>query len=75
MYFFFMGLSTWEDLWTSFLVTITFALLPILYTHYKMRKHNAEVKELLNPDTPGGLGEISGNGHNEKSSEPLDSGS
>lgn len=71
-----MDLSTWEDLWTAFVITLLFTIPTVMISHFRTRKHirkNHEVvKDLLNPDTPGGLGEMVQNGHTENLPETLD---
>jgi len=68
-----MDLSTWEDLWTAFVVTALFTIPAVIASHLrtnkKMNKHQASMTDLLDPTTPGGLGEI---GHLKNSPEPLD---
>lgn len=60
-----MDLSTWEDIWTGFLVTALFTIPAVVESHRrlrkKMKKNHEHMQDLLNPNTPGGLGELNGN--------------
>lgn len=74
-----MDLSTWEDLWTSALITAAFTIPAIIASHRKIKRHISDkhdvMQDLLNPDTPGGLGEIGHSGQEDFSSDGLTAGS
>jgi hypothetical protein len=50
-----MDLSTWEDLWTAFLITALFTIPTIMMSHIK---HQRKIKDLLDVNTPGGIADL-----------------
>jgi len=54
-----------QDLWTDFIVLNVWTILAVVMSHVrlhnKIKKNHEETQNLLDPNTPGGLGELKDN--------------
>jgi hypothetical protein len=51
-----------QDVWTDFLVLNAWTIVAIAYSHIKTHRHinrnHTEVKDMFDPDTPGGITDV-----------------
>lgn len=65
-----LNVEIWGPMWPNIFAPSIFTLFGILISHIKMHRHinkkhaetKAHVSDLMNPNTPGGLGDIDLNG-------------
>lgn len=64
--FHWLYIEAWQPMWPNIFAPSFFTLLGVLLSHIKMHRHvsnkhaelRAHVNDLMDPNTPGGLGEI-----------------